>query len=594
MLRSARKRLSLPTSAILACVLVGPTSTAQVPLTAELVVAGLLEPLFVAAPPGDTARLFIAEQHDVGVARIRVLDLASSTVSPTDYLTLSPVAGGGEQGLLGIAFDPDFASNGFVYVYYTDGSGDVILERYRAQAPYLTSPTVDPASAHQIVGFVQPSDFHTGGWMAFGDDGYLYVARGDGDQSDAAQMITGPLLGKILRIDVHGDDFPADAARNYAIPPSNPFVGTTGEDEIYHYGLRNPWRNSFDRETGQLYIADVGDSAFEEISVARSGQGGQNFGWRCMEGNTCTGATGCACDSPAFIDPIATYGHSGGVCAIVGGYVYRGSALCGWQGRYFFGDFCNGQIQWLRYQGSPNPPVTDVTALLDPPGPAAIDNPSSFGEDANGELYICDRNGELFKLVPAGVGTDCNLNGTNDTCDIQSGTSTDVNSNAIPDECEYSVTPFCFGNGTALPCPCGNAGAAGNGCAHSLGPNGANLAGSGIPSISVDTFVLRGTGMPNGSALFFQGTTQLNGGAGSLLGDGLRCAGGAIRRLGTKMNVNGFSQYPATGDVPISIQGGLTGGPQTRTYQVWYRNAATFCTPSTFNLTNGVQVLWTH
>jgi len=593
MFRSAWKRLSIPISSLLVCVPVGSTTSAQVPLTAELVVSGLLEPLFVAAPAGDTARLFIAEQHDVGTGRIRVLDLASGTLAPANYLTIYPVAGGGEQGLLGMAFDPQFATNGFVYVYYTEAAGDVVIARYEAETPYMTSPTVNPSSAFQIARFVQPSDFHTGGWMAFGPDGYLYVARGDGDQSDAAQMTTGPLLGKILRLDVRGDDFPADATRNYAIPPTNPFVGTTGEDEIYHYGLRNPWRNSFDRVTGQLYIADVGDGSIEEVSVARAGQGGLNFGWRCMEGNSCTGFTGCACDSPLLNDPIATYGHAGGNCSIIGGYAYRGSALCGWQGRYFFADFCSGRVNWLLYQGSPNPTVNDVTALLDPPGPASINNPSSFGEDANGELYICDRSGELFKLVPAGVGNDCNLNGTNDTCDIQDGTSTDVNANGLPDECEYSVTPYCFGNGTALACPCGNAGAAGNGCAHSLGPNGANLSWGGVPSISADTFTLRGTSMPNGSALFFQGTTQLNGGAGGILGDGLRCAGGAIRRLGTKMNSGGTSQYPAAGDLPISVRGGLT-GPQTRTYQVWYRNAATFCTPSTFNLTNGLAVVWTN
>jgi hypothetical protein len=310
-----------------------------------------------------------------------------------------------------------------------------------------------------------------------------------------------------------------------------------------------------------------------------------------MEGFNCTGLTGCTCNSPALTNPIHAYSHSSG-CSVTGGYVYRGTQLCGWQGRYFFADYCSATIWWLRYQGSPNPPVTNVTAMLDPPGALTIDSITSFGEDANGELYICDHGGEIFKVVPSGSGADCNLNGLPDACDIANGTSTDANTNGIPDECESSVRSFCRGDGTATACPCGNTGAAGNGCAHSLNPSGANLAWVGTPDISADTFTLIGSGMPNAPALFFQGTTEVNNGSGTVFGDGLRCAGGTITRLAIHTSVQGDSQYPEAGEPSISVAGGITGGPQTRTYQVWYRNAASFCTPATFNLTNGLAVVW--
>jgi len=581
--------------ASLLALLIAPTLSAQVPLTTTRVASGLSQPVFVTAPPGDTTRLFIVEQGSAGVGRIKVLDLATGIVSPTVYLSVSPINAGGEQGLLGLAFHPDFATNGFLYVYYSNSSADNAVARYTANVPYMTSTTADAASARQVHVVDQPFGNHNGGWIGFGPDGYLYIAKGDGgsgnDPGNRAQTITNMLLGKMLRLDVNGDDFPVDPARNYAIPPTNPFVGVVGDDEIFHYGLRNPWRNSFDRLTGQMYIGDVGQGAFEEIDVAAAGQGGLNYGWRCMEGFNCTGLTGCTCNAPTLTNPIHAYSHGAG-CSVTGGYVYRGTALCGWQGRYFFADYCSATIWWLRYQGAPNPPVTNVTAMLDPPGALSIASVSSFGEDANGELYICDHGGEVFKVVPAGSGADCNLNGTPDACDIANGTSADANTNGIPDECEYSVTPFCRGDGTASPCPCGNTGAAGNGCAHSLNQSGANLSASGVPSVSADTFRLIGTGMPNESALYFQGTSQQNNGLGTPFGDGLRCAGGTITRLAIQTNTQSDSQYPEPGEPSISAAGGITGGPQTRTYQVWFRNAAPFCTPSTFNLTNGLSVVW--
>ncbi len=581
---------------LLVSLMIAPFAAAQVPVTTTLVAGGLSQPLFVTSPPGDTARLFIVEQGSSGVGRIKVLNLVTGVVSPTVYLSVTPIAAGGEQGLLGLAFHPDFANNGYFYVDYTNSSGNTVVARYTANAPYMTSTTADTSSAMTLITIVQPFGNHNGGWVGFGPDHYLYVAMGDGgsggDPGNNAQTITNMLLGKMLRLDVNGDDFPTDASRNYAIPPTNPFVGITGDDEIYHYGLRNPWRDSFDRVTGQMYIGDVGQGAVEEVDVVPPGQGGLNFGWRCMEGNSCTGSTGCTCNSPGLTYPIQTYTHASG-CSITGGYVYRGSALCGWQGRYFYADYCTSQIWWVRYQGVANPPVTNVTAQLQPPGGLTITNITSFGEDANGELYICDAGGRLFKVVPNGSGADCNLNGIPDACDIANGTSVDTNGNGIPDECDFSVTPFCPGDGSGAPCPCGNFGTGLNGCANSVISTGANLSFNGMPTLSADTFSLQGTGMPDDSALYFQGTTQVNGGAGAAFGDGLRCVGGTITRLGVRLNSLNTSEYPGASGPPVSVRGGITSAPQTRTYQIWYRNPAPgFCTPSTFNLTNGLSVVW--
>jgi len=580
----------------LAAASVAAPAVAQVGLTTTRVASGLSSPVFVTSPPGDTNRLFIVEQGSGSTARIKVLDLGTGIVSPTLYLALSGIAAGGERGLLGLAFHPDFASNGYLYVDYTNAAGSTVIARYTANAPFATSNSVDPASATTLITISQPFSNHNGGWIGFGPDRYLYVAMGDGgsggDPGNRAQTITNQLLGKMLRLDVNGDDFPADATRNYAIPPSNPFVGIVGDDEIWFYGLRNPWRNSFDRLTGQMYLGDVGQSAIEEVDVAAAGVSGLNFGWRCMEGTMCTGSSGCTCNSPALTLPVHQYTHSSG-CSISGGYVYRGTALCGVQGTYFYGDYCNAQITSFRYDGTTVTNVTNRTTELAPGGGLTINSITSFGEDASGELYICDHGGEIFKIVPRAPGTDCNANSMADACDIQNGTSSDVNTNGVPDECEYSITPVCFGDGTGTPCPCGNVGTTGNGCASSVNPAGANLAGQGVPSVSNDSFLLVGTGMPDSAVLYFQGTAQIAGGSGSVFGDGKRCAGGTVVRLGTKQNSVGASSYPEILDPLISTRGGITGGPQSRTYQCWYRNAAqAFCTAETFNLSNGVTVVW--
>jgi hypothetical protein len=285
----------------------------------------------------------------------------------------------------------------------------------------------------------QPFANHNGGWIAFGADGYLYIAMGDGgsgnDPGNRAQDITSQLLGKILRIDVNGDDFPADTARNYASPSTNPFVGVIGDDEIWAYGLRNPWRNSFDRLTHDLYIADVGQSAVEEIDFqAASSTGGENYGWRCMEGDRCTGFSGCTCNSPSLVLPIHTYTHTGQNCSITGGYVYRGCAISGLGGTYFFADYCSDKIWSFRFDGVNQTEFTDRTVELTP-DIGSISSITSFGEDAYGEIYICDQGGEVFKIIPTDSPPDCNNNLLADSCDIARGTSQDVNLDGIPDDC---------------------------------------------------------------------------------------------------------------------------------------------------------------
>lgn len=355
--------------------------------------------LFLTAPPGDTARAFIVEKDGI----IRILDLATQQTLPVPFLNLTGlIATAGEQGLLGLAFHPDFAVNGFFYVTVSNTTGSTEIRRYRVSAdPNLA----DISTALLVIRIDQPPGFtnHKGGWLGFGRDGFLYAALGDGgsagDPFNNAQNIDS-LLGKMLRLDVDGDDFPADAARNYAIPADNPFVGVTGSDEIWAYGLRNPWRPSFDRDTGDFYIADVGQNTREEVNVAPMSAGGAgrglNYGWRIMEGSACfLPATGCNATSLTL--PVIDYDHAGGACSVTGGYVYRGnlSALQPLRGTYFYADFCAGFVRSFRFAGGQATELTDWAALA-PPGAFV----TSFGEDAAGELYVMTSTGGLYRIVP--------------------------------------------------------------------------------------------------------------------------------------------------------------------------------------------------
>ncbi|MFN2376776.1 MAG: sorbosone dehydrogenase family protein [Candidatus Binatia bacterium] len=390
----------------------GPAAHAA--LSTVRVADGLDRPVYATAPAGDTERLFIAEQHS---GRIRILDLASGTIHATDFLDLGGLATGNEQGLLGLAFHPDYDVNGFFYVNLTATGGDTEIRRYQVSA----DPDVaDPQSALPVLGYDQPQTNHNGGWLGFGPDGYLYVASGDGGGSNDsssghtvgignAQDITSNLLGKMLRLDVDGDDFPADAARNYAIPASNPFVNKTGDDEIWSYGLRNPWRASFDRANGNFYFGDVGQSSREEINVQPAASvGGENYGWRLREGTIENPVVGGPRPEGA-IDPIYDYTRGDGAFqgfAVTGGYVYRGP-IAEIQGHYFFADYATERIWSLIYDGSAPETfdgsnytgLVDRTAELAPGGGLSINEIASFAEDGLGRLYIVDLGGEIFRIV---------------------------------------------------------------------------------------------------------------------------------------------------------------------------------------------------
>ena len=349
-------------------------------------------PLFLTAPPGDMLRLFVVEKGGL----IKIVDRTNNTLIGT-FLDISGlVSKGGEQGLLGLAFDPQYNMNRRFYVSYTDLTGNSVIARYLVS---LNNANQAVSTADRILLTVsQPFTNHNGGMIAFGPaDNFLYIALGDGgdanDPNDRAQN-TGVLLGKLLRIDVsQGTQAPN---LEYAIPPDNPFVNVAGADEIWSYGLRNPWRFSFDRQTRDLYVADVGQGAKEEVNASTfaSGAGkGINYGWKIMEGTICRPPT-MMCDMTGLTLPVAEYDHSNGACSITGGYVYRGNSVPALQGTYFYGDFC---ARFVRSFKLVNGVATEEASwpALSPGG-----NITSFGEDAAGELYIMTSGGSLFRIVP--------------------------------------------------------------------------------------------------------------------------------------------------------------------------------------------------
>jgi glucose/arabinose dehydrogenase len=385
----------------MAAILIGTCPTQASRITTKRIVSGLSRPLYVTAPPDDTDRLFIVEQH---TGRIKILNLNTGLVNAAPFLDIDGLATANEQGLLGLAFDPNYATNGFFYVNFTQTDRTTNILRYQVSAG---DPDIaDPGSGTVIITYSQPFSNHNGGWLGFGPDGFLYISTGDGgsgnDPGNRAQDITDQKLGKMLRLDVDSDDFPADATRNYAIPDNNPFVGTTGDDEIWAYGLRNPWRASFDRLTGDLYIADVGQNQREEINFqSASSTGGENYGWRVMEGTRCNFSNDpLPCNDPSFTPPIHEYLQSGppdGGNSITGGYVYRGP-IPELQGVYFFADYVSNQIWSFRFDGMNKTEFMNRTTQLSP-DVGSIGSISSFGEDAAGNLYIVDLGGEVFKIV---------------------------------------------------------------------------------------------------------------------------------------------------------------------------------------------------
>ena len=348
----------------------------------EVVSSALDFPLALTSPAGDS-RLFIAEKS----GRVRVIKNGTLLAAP--FLNISTlVSTGNEQGLLGLAFDPQYAVNGRFFVSYTDLAGSNVLASYTRS---LANPDVaDPASALIRLTVAQPFENHNGGHVAFGPDGFLYMGIGDGGSGGDPQgngQDPSDLLGSTLRLDV-------SAATGYTIPSSNPFVSVVGRrGELWDLGLRNPWRFSFDRQTGDLYIADVGQSDREEVNVARQVNGGGkglNYGWAITEGTTCYG--GGSCDRTGLTDPVLEYTHASG-CSITGGYVYRGSAIPQLAGTYFYSDYCSGWVRSFRFV---NGVATGQTSW------SALDtgrNVVSFGEDSAGELYVLTSSGTVSRIV---------------------------------------------------------------------------------------------------------------------------------------------------------------------------------------------------
>ncbi len=403
-------------------------------LASEIVVTGLEKPVGVVAVPGEPGdRLFILEQ-DSGQVRIA----KQGTLLPEAFLDLSAdFTGGGERGLLGMAFHPDYRTNGRFFVYYNDAVGDTRLERY------VVDPTdpdrADPASATELLSIPQPFIQHNGGMLLFGPhDGYLYVTVGDGgagnDPLGNAQDIT-TFLGSVLRLDV-------DGAEPYAIPSDNPFVGVPGAaEEIFAFGLRNPWRAGMDPLTGDLYIGDVGQALREEISVLSAGAPfGQNLGWPCAEGLLCNAQGNCPCPDPSFLDPVHEYSHNVG-CAVIAGPVYRGSALPELQGAAFFADYCSGDVWTWRLVGGVATEITERTAELVPPGATSLGLVSAFGTDSEGELLIVSHLfGEVYRVTAAPREPDCDEDGVPDAVELSSGEAFDLNGNSIPDACELDLS----------------------------------------------------------------------------------------------------------------------------------------------------------
>jgi glucose/arabinose dehydrogenase len=392
---------------LLSCLVTGATvkpTVAQVLSLQPIVTSGISNPMFVTAPPGDTNRLFVAERSGT----IRIINLANNSVNPTPYLSI-PVSTSGERGLLGLTFDPNFATNGRFYVNYSTPAGadvgDQIIARYQANGDPLTATTASPTE-FRLLRLDRPSsttDNHNGGWIGFSPNNVnnLYIAVGDGgggnDTFNTAQNLNSP-HGKVLRIDVNNPS----GGQNYGIPAGNPFAGGGGLPEIWAVGVRNPWRDSFDRATGDLWIGDVGQSAREEIDFQPAGApGGLNYGWAFREGDI-AGPKAPPVPTPATVEPVVALNRTLAQ-SITGGYVYRGG-IASLQGTYFFGDFITGRSWSLNYDGTTVTNFVERTSQLDPDGtgPLTMANQlASFGEDANGELYmVALSRGAIYRIIP--------------------------------------------------------------------------------------------------------------------------------------------------------------------------------------------------
>jgi glucose/arabinose dehydrogenase len=371
------------TRAITAIALLSAPTVALAQVQLIPVVSGLSSPLFVGHAGDSRNRLFIVEQ--AGVVKV----LQPGATAPTTFVDIrSRVLAGGERGLLGLAFHPQFESNGRLLLYYTrTGDGAVVIAEYAASAPGANTA----GTAEQVLLTIPHPGFsnHNGGMLAFGPDGFLYAGVGDGgganDPDNNAQNLDA-LLGKILRIDV-------DAGATYTSPASNPFFGAIdGRDEIFTYGMRNPWRFSFDRGTGQLWVGDVGQGAREEVDSPI--QSGGNYGWPFFEGALCTGKGQNAgqCTNQGLLPPLFDYQHTGGRCSLTGGYVYRGLQGAVPAGTYLYGDYCSGEI--FAWRDGTSSVLLDTAMQI-----------SSFGEDEQGEVYVVDLSGSVSRIAAGASST---------------------------------------------------------------------------------------------------------------------------------------------------------------------------------------------
>ncbi|MAF65689.1 MAG: hypothetical protein CMJ84_08535 [Planctomycetes bacterium] len=500
----------------------GLSAPAWTQITAEPLVS-ISTPVVIDAPRGDSQRLFI------GTKGGRIWIVRDGQIVAPVFLDLSDlVSDNSEQGLLGLAFHPSHYANGIFYVSYTDLAGSSVVRVYRV---FPSDPDRgDPNSFTNILGPIsQPYANHNGGCIRISAaDLKLYVGLGDGglgnDPGNRAQDGQS-LLGKLLRLELDG-----------SIPADNPFVGQPAvRDEVWALGLRNPWRFSFDRETNDLWIADVGQSTREEINFEPAGQGRHNYGWRCTEGTVCTGLGGCTCASPGLTAPVFEYSHAEG-CSIIGGFRYRGQQIPAFQGRYVFGDFCAGRVWSLAFDGNVATDLVEHTAELNLPPSASL---FTFGEDGVGELHmglISSDGPAVWSLVPGCVGTSHHF------CD---------------------TTPNSSGTG-------------------------AMMGSNSETSISENLFEIRAFGaVPAEAALFFYGPNETQ----MPFGEGFRCVGGGVFRLDPPIPVGAGGQLARPVDFtapPANVGPGRILAGDTWKFQLWYRDPAGG--PAGFNLSDGLSV----
>ena len=493
-------------------------------LRTELFVSGINTPVSMRQPVGESRVFVLSESKGIYIVENGVLN-------QTQFLDLTQEVAGASERILGMEFHPDYVNNGRFWVSYMDGLDRSHVVEYLRDA---TNPNLaDVNSAVHLFGPTQqPSNIHNWYDMHFGPDGMLYLAFGDGgganDPNENAQDMS-VTFGKILRVDV--DSVPRGT---YAIPPDNPFAGLPGiAGEIWHSGVRSPWRFSFDRETGDFWLGDVGQANWEEINFAPAGVSGLNFGWRCMEGTHCTGLMNCGCGNPGWTDPVVEYPHHAGRCAVMGGYVYRGNEIPWLQGTYFYGDYCSSLIWSFEYDGTTVSNFIDRTAQLAPAN-GSIGPVLGFGEDAEGELYILDRgNGEIWKIKW--------------------------------DNCDPGIT-FC----TTSP--------------NSVGP-GAQIAATGCHSIAANDIRLSVSGLPiNQYGLFFYGPQQ----TATPFGQGTLCVSGpnGVFRLRPALQSSTLGTVVRDLDFtvpPLDAGPGMISAGSTWYFQFWYRDPG-----FGFNLSDGV------